>query len=57
MSQFTQFQIYQHMTFKNAMIENQVNVKVLIVIAHPFLTCYEAKATPQFKEKLLQMVN
>lgn len=44
------------MTLKYAMIENQINIEILIVISHPFLTCHKAKTTTQFEKELLQVV-
>ena len=57
MCQFAQFQVYQYMAFEYAMIENQVNIEILVVVSHPFLTCHKAETTPQFEQELLQVVN
>ena len=57
MGEFTQFKVYQNMTFQNAMIEYKINVEVIFIIAHPFLSCYKAETASKLQQELLQVVN
>ena len=45
------------MTAYNAMIEYKINVEVIFIIAHPFLSCYKAETASKLQQELLQVVN
>ena len=49
-------QLNQNMAFQQAMIKDQVNIKMLIVNGNPFLARFETEPFPKFEQKELQMI-
>ncbi len=53
MGEFSQFKVNQDMTFQDAMIEDKIYVEVIVIIAHPFLTCYKAETASKLQQEML----
>ena len=57
MRQLSHFQINENITFQDTMIEDEIDIEILIVVSHQFLTSNEAESATQFKEKLLKVID
>ncbi len=57
MSQDIGFQVNQHKTFKNIVVKNKINEKVLSIQCESLLSGNKRKPTAKFQEELLEMVN
>ena len=50
-------QINEQKAFQVEIIKYQVNVKILIIEPHPFLTGHKGKPPAEFQEKMLQIAD
>jgi hypothetical protein len=49
--QFADLEVNQQVAFQYAVVKNQINIKVVVVELHAFLTTDESEAFTQFKKK------
>ena len=55
MRQFPQLQVYQHITFQDAVVEHQIHIEILVIVSHPFLTTCKAETPAKFQKEVLQV--
>jgi hypothetical protein len=57
MAEFSHFQVKQHITLQDGMVENKVDIKMVAVQRNAFLSGDEGETLAKFEEKSLQVIN
>ena len=57
MGKLAYFQINQHIAAQQAVVENQIDKKMIFIEGKAFLPGFEQKAFTQFQQKILQLID
>lgn len=55
MGQFAHLEIDEHITFQDAIIEDQIHKKVFILVSQAFLPRYKSESFPKLQQKVLHL--